>query len=96
MSFTTGKGLIKDKTKPTEPSIVNFILSHTEYTELWLKFKNNENNSRTFELMKKLMKDHSALLEGTIKQSVIKIVWSDGFGEDKDWNESYGEKKSKK
>ena len=96
MSLIIEKGLIKDKTKPTEPSVVNFILSHSEYTELWLKLKTKENSNRTFELMKKLMKDHSAILEEVVEHSIIKIVWSDGFGEDKNWDESYGEKKSKK
>ena len=63
MSLIIEKGFIKDKTKFTEPSVVTFILSYSEYSELWLKIKNKENSDRTFELMKKLMDDHSSILE---------------------------------
>ena len=82
MSLIIQKGFLKDKTKSTEPSVVNFILSHSEYTELWLKIKNKDSDNRTFELMKKLMDDHSSILEEVILHSIIRIVWSDGFGKD--------------
>tara|TARA_R100001143_G_C3318049_1_gene113373 strand:- start:332 stop:613 length:282 start_codon:yes stop_codon:yes gene_type:complete len=93
MSLIIQKGFLKDKTKSTEPSVVNFILSHSEYTELWLKIKNKDSDNRTFELMKKLMDDHSSILEEVILHSIIRIVWSDGFGKDITLDEDYGEKK---
>lgn len=93
MSLIIEKGFIKDKTKFTEPSVVTFILSYSEYSELWLKIKNKENSDRTFELMKKLMDDHSSILEEVISHSIIRIVWSDGSGKDITLDKDYGEKK---
>ena len=93
MSPIIEKGLIKDKTKFIKPSVVTFILSHSEYSELWLKIKNKESSNRTFELMRKLMDDHSSILEEVISHSIIKIVWSDGVGEDMNLDKDYGEKK---
>jgi len=93
VSLIIEKGFIKDKTKSTQPSVVTFILSHSEYSELWLKIKNKESSNRTFELMRKLMDDHSSILEEVISHSIIKIVWSDDVGEDMNLDKDYGEKK---
>jgi hypothetical protein len=43
--------------------------------------------------MKKLMDDHSSILEEVISHSIIRIVWSDGSGKDITLDKDYGEKK---
>lgn len=73
-------------------TVVNFSLSSAEYTELWLKIKNKQADEKFFELVNELMNDHSKILKEIINYSNIKIVWSDSFGEDINWDETHGKK----
>ena len=73
-------------------TVVNFSLSSAEYTELWLKIKNKQADEKIFELVNELMNDHSKILKEIINYSNIKIVWSDSFGEDINWDETHGKK----
>jgi hypothetical protein len=73
-------------------TVVNFGLSSVEYTQLWLKVKNKQADEQFFKLVNELMNDHSKILKEIINCSNIKIVWSDSFGEDTNWDETYGKK----
>jgi hypothetical protein len=73
-------------------TVVNFGLSSAEYTQLWLKVKNKQADEEFFKLVNELMNDHSKILKEIINYSNIKIVWSDSFGEDTNWDETYGKK----
>jgi hypothetical protein len=73
-------------------TVVNFGLSSVEYTQLWLKVKNKQADEEFFKLVNELMNDHSKILKEIINYSNIKIVWSDSFGEDTNWDETYGKK----
>ena len=73
-------------------TVVNFSLSSAEYTELWLKIKNKQADEKFFELVNELMNDHSKILKEIINYSNIKIVWSDSFGEDINWDETHVKK----
>ena len=73
-------------------TVVNFGLSSVEYTQLWLKVKNKQADEEFFKLVNELMNDNSKILKEIINYSNIKIVWSDSFGEDTNWDETYGKK----
>ena len=73
-------------------TVVNFGLSSVEYTQLWLKVKNKQADEEFFKLVNELMNDHSKILKEIINYSNIKIVWSDSFGEDINWDETHGKK----
>ena len=73
-------------------TVVNFGLSSVEYTQLWLKVKNKQADEEFFKLVNELMNDHSKILKEIINYSNIKIVWPDSFGEDTNWDETYGKK----
>lgn len=96
MSLIMKEGLVKDKTEDTTPRVVNFTLSNTEYTELWLNIRTKVSSDRTFELAEKLLSDHSSILKEITSHHKVKIVWPDGFNQDLIWDEKYGTKDSKK
>jgi hypothetical protein len=74
----------------TEQTVVEFTLTSSDYTDLWLRLKNKDGGNTTLNLVEKLMHDHSNILKEIILYPHIKIVWSDGIGQDINWDETYG------
>lgn len=77
-------------------SSINFILSSKEYVELFLKIKNRDTDKKVFELVEKLMCDHSNLLKEVIFHPSIELNWSEEIKQDKNRDEYNGEENPEK